>query len=80
MIEVAWIGLVLIIISWIMQIFSLSKGKKQLLPSFAGLQATGVALLVISDFLANSALSMPGALNVLSCLGALIALIMIERR
>jgi len=77
MIELAWAGMILIIISWAIQIISLSKGKKQLLASFAALQALGIVLLVISDYLANSTLSILGMLNVLSFLGGAIVLILV---
>ena len=80
MIEIAWAGMVLIVIAWIIQIFSLSKRKKQLLLSFVSLQAIGILLLVVSDFLINSALSILGMLNVLSFIGAIIASILLMKK
>jgi len=80
MIGLAWAGLVLIIIAWIIQIFSLSKGKKELLSSFVGLEVIGIILLVVSDFLANAALSILGMLNVLSLIGAIIALVLLTKK
>lgn len=80
MIEIAWLGMVIIIISWIVQIVSLSKGKKQILPSFLILQALGIILLVSSDFITNSSISILGMLNILSVLGALISLIFVIKK
>jgi hypothetical protein len=80
MIEIAWIGMILIVISWTVQIFSLSKRKKQILLSFVALQAIGILLLVVSDFLANSTLSILGMLNALSCIGAIIAFVMLMKK
>ena len=80
MIEIAWAGMIMIVIAWIIQIFSLSKGKKQILLSFAGLQALGILLLVLSDFITNSALSILGMLNVLSLIGAIIVSILLMKK
>ncbi len=80
MIEIVWIGLILIIIAWIIQILSLSKGKKELLLSFLGLQALGIILLVASDFLINSGLSILGMLNLLSFIGAIVALVLLMKK
>jgi hypothetical protein len=80
MIELAWAGLVLIIIAWLIQIISMTKGKKEILLSFAGLQAIGITLLVVSDFLANSGLSLLGMLNVLSMIGAIIVSILLMKK
>jgi len=72
--------MIIILISWVVQIGSLVKKKKQLLPCFVGLQAIGIALLVVSDFLTSSALSILGMLNVLSALGALVAFALLTRK
>lgn len=80
MIEMAWAGMVLITVAWGIQGNSLSKGKKQLLPSFAALQAIGILLLVISDYLTNSSLSILGMLNVVSFLGAVITAALILKK
>jgi len=80
MIEIAWIGLILIIVAWAIQILSLSKGKKELLLSFLGLQALGIILLVMSDFLTKYALSTLGMLNALSLIGAIVAMILLMKK
>ena len=80
MIEIAWIGLILIIIAWVIQILSLSKGKKELLSSFVGLQALGILLIVLSELLTNSGLSILGMLNALSFLGAIVAMVLLMKK
>ena len=80
MIELAWIGLILIIVAWVIQVFSLSKGKKELLLSFVGLQLIGMVLLVVSDFLTKYALSTLGMLNALSLIGAIVAMILLMKK
>lgn len=80
LIEIAWLGMIIIIISWIVQIISVSKGKKQILSSFLVLQALGILLLVVSDFITNSNISILGILNILSVLGALISLIFVIKK
>jgi len=80
MIELAYLGMILIVISWILQIASLTKGKKNILPLFATLQAIGIILLVASDYITNSALSILGMLNVLSFLGAIVTLLILLRK
>jgi len=80
MIELAWIGLILIIVAWVIQIFSLSKGKKELLLSFVGLQLIGMVLLVVSDFLTQYALSTLGMLNALSLIGAIVAMLLLMKK
>ncbi|MDD3084236.1 MAG: hypothetical protein PHP82_04400 [Candidatus ainarchaeum sp.] len=80
MIELAWLGMILIIISWIIQIFSMSKGKKEILKCFAILQAIGIIFLVISDYLTNNGLSILGMLNILSMIGAIIVLVFLIKK
>lgn len=80
MIELAWIGMVIIIVSWVTQIISMLKGKKEILRYFAGLQAIGIILLVASDYLTNSGLSLLGMLNVLSMIGAIIVVALLIKK
>lgn len=80
MIELAWIGMVIIIVSWVTQIISMLKGKKEILRCFAGLQAIGIILLVASDYLTNSGLSLLGILNVLSMIGAIIVVALLIKK
>lgn len=80
MIELAWAGMFLIIVSWAIQLVSVSKGKKDILTSFVGLQAIGILLLVVSDFLTSSDLSILGMLNVLSMIGAVITLVLLIKK
>ncbi len=80
MIELAWAGMFLIIVSWAIQLVSVSKGKKDILTSFVGLQAIGILLLVVLDFLTSSDLSILGMLNVLSMIGAVITLVLLIKK
>lgn len=80
MIELAWIGMALIIVSWIIQIVSMTKGKKEILRCFAGLQALGIILLIVSDYLTNTGLSLLGMLNVLSMIGAIVVAILLIKK
>ena len=80
MIELALIGMVIMIVSWIIQIISVFKSKKEILISFVGLQAFGILLLVVSDFLTNSTLSILAILNILSMIGAVIVAILLVKK
>lgn len=80
MIELAWIGMVIIIVSWIIQIVSVLKSKREILVSFVGLQALGILLLVVSEFLTNSTLSILAILNILSMIGAIVVAILLIKK
>lgn len=66
------VGMGIIVISWIIQIvYTLLRDKKMNL-FFAVLQAGGIALLVVDNYMANSAMTMIGALNMASAAGGFI--------
>lgn len=72
------IGLGIIIVSWIAQIYKMTKGYKELCICFAILQFIGIVLLVIDSVLnANIPLAIG---NALSALGAIIVAIIMIRR
>ena len=81
MIELLWAGLLLIAISWAIQIFSLTKKKKNILIEFVGLQAVGIFLLILSDFLINNnSLSIGGTMQIITFIGAIITLILLIKK
>lgn len=65
----ARIGLVVIIVSWLVQLNHSWKGRKEIQPAFLVLQALGIFLLVISNFANGEAFL--GFLNLITCGGAI---------
>ena len=74
------LGMVLIILSWIIQIGFTLKSSKTMLPAFAGLQFLGIAFLVYDSFLTSGTMGTISWLNVGSALGALIMLILVAKK
>lgn len=72
MINLSWIGLIIIIISWIIQITK----RKQISPYFLGLQALGIFFIIAATYKADLTLAI---LNGLSALGAIILLVLIKK-
>ena len=71
-IQLSWLGMGLIVISWIVQICLIIKSDKKISPVFAILQAIGIAFLVASLYIStNGVLPVLAYLNVLSAFGAL---------
>jgi len=52
------IGLALIVIGWLVQLYYLFKGKKEIQPAFLGLYMIGVALLIYTDYSAGESMWM----------------------
>ncbi|MCC7570454.1 hypothetical protein KO465_03855 [Candidatus Micrarchaeota archaeon] len=75
----SWIGLCLIIIAWSFQIYLLFKNKneKTISPVFAVLQALGIFFIIVETYSSDPVLA---GLNGLSCLGAIIVLIMVIKK
>jgi len=55
--DLASIGLILIAVAWLIQLFFVIKGKKEIQPFFIIFYMLGVAFLVISAYLASSVIS-----------------------
>lgn len=69
-INLSFVGMAIIILSWIVQIvFTFFRGSKMTL-SFAILQAIGIVLLVVDNYMMNSVLTTLASLNIASALGA----------
>ncbi len=73
-------GMILIIVSWIIQIGATFKGCKSMRPCFAGLQALGIILLVVDSYRAAGGMGAMSYLNVVSAAGALIMLVLLMRK
>jgi 4-hydroxybenzoate polyprenyltransferase len=71
--QIAWIGLVIIIVSWFVQLLYNAKGKKEINPIFCILQAAGISLLVYGSFIAGD--TVLAILNLLSAVMALVVLV-----
>jgi len=69
-INLSYVGMALIIISWIIQIiYTFIRGKKMTF-SFAFFQMVGIIFLVVDNYIANSTITTLSALNIASALGA----------
>ncbi len=55
MINLLYTGLVVIAFAWLVQLYFLSKGKREICKSFVIVYILGVVCLVIADFQANMA-------------------------
>ncbi len=71
------IGLILIILSWIIQIVKIKKGNKEICSCFAMLQFLGIVLLIIESILSTNITLAIG--NGLSALGAIIVFFMVGK-
>jgi len=78
--SLSFVGMALIILSWIIQIGFTLKSSKTMLPAFAGLQLLGIALLVFDSFSTSGTMGTIAWLNVGSALGALIMLILVAKK
>jgi len=76
-INLSFVGMALIIISWIIQIaYTFIRGKKMTF-AFAILQMIGIVLLVVDSYLATSSITTLAGLNIASGLGALVMAVLI---
>ncbi|MCK9151438.1 hypothetical protein [Methanobacterium alcaliphilum] len=69
--ELSWIGLVLIVFAWAVQIYFMSNNKKEIHPLFAVFQISGILLLVINSLSSDLIIAL---LNLLTLIGAGIVL------
>jgi len=67
-------GMVLILISWILQIMQMLKGKMEVTKPFALLQFLGIAVIAAGLFSTSTTVAL---LNMLSAIGALVVLLLL---
>lgn len=61
--------------------FFFNKKEKNILIEFVGLQAVGIFLLILSDFLINNnSLSIGGMMQIITFIGAIITLILLIKK
>jgi len=70
------IGLALIVIGWLVQLFYLFKGKKEIQVTFVALYMIGVALLVYTDYSAGESMWMFESLTFIGAGLVLVKLLM----
>ena len=70
-------GMLIIIVSWLIQLNYSWKGRKEIQHAFLVLQAIGIFLLVIGSF-ANGEVFL-GFLNMISCAGAVLVYLKIKK-
>lgn len=79
-INLAIIGMVLIVASWLIQILFSLGAKKEMRLCFPGLQALGIIFLVVNTWLASGTLDVIAWLNIASAGGAFVMLSLLFRR
>ncbi|MFA6521011.1 MAG: hypothetical protein WCT53_01340 [Candidatus Gracilibacteria bacterium] len=75
--NLSFIGMAIIIFSWMVQIVYTSRRGKKMTVSFAALQTAGIVCLVVDNYLANSAITTLAALNIGSAVGGLAMVILL---
>jgi len=75
-IDLSLVGLGLIILAWLVQIIFTLKGEKAMRPCFAGLQFSGIALLVVDTLIVSGQMTPLAWMNAISATLALMMLVL----
>lgn len=79
-IDLSLIGMGVIILSWIIQIFFTAKGQKAMRPCFAGLQFLGIALLVVATYMSVGTMNALAWMNSVSSALALVMMVLVLKK
>ncbi|MDD3861990.1 MAG: hypothetical protein PHP74_03840 [Candidatus Gracilibacteria bacterium] len=79
-IDLSLIGMGVIILSWILQIFFTVKGQQAMRRCFAGLQFLGIALLVVATYMRFGTMNALAWMNSVSSSLALVMMILVLKK